>query len=304
MLCKSPYMIGPLPCACQRCMPCRVNRKRQWVLRMTLEAKKHVSSSVATLTYESVPEGGSLVKKHAQNWLKRLRKVLAPQKIRYFLVGEYGERNQRPHYHVVLFGLDWLRGGGMDGRSGVVNDTWRAGGHEDDGYIRGNVYVDNLKPEAISYVAGYVTKKLTKERLIEKSLVPEFTRMSLRPAIGLGAVTDIAKSIQRVGVGRVLQDGDVPAALKIGGKLLPIGRYLRGKIRKALDFGIADGSLNKAPEQKTQAYWAEMWAMRKTAADDKKRTAVTFAEYLVDKNKQKVLNLETRMKIQPLRRTL
>lgn len=291
MLCKSPFMIGPLPCPCQRCMPCRVNKKRLWTFRLELEAKKHTDSCVATLTYNdlNLPEGGQLVKTHAQKWIRSLRKIYAPQKIRYFLVGEYGENSFRPHYHVVLFGISAVLAGGLDGRSGLVKKTWKYG----------NVLVDGCSPESISYIAGYVTKKLTKDERQLKNLPPEFTRMSLRPGIGAGAVKDIARVLRSdAGLGFLKETGDVPHALRYGSKTVSIGRYLRGKIRDVL------WGSSVAPIQKTKQYWQEMWALRKKAENDPARTSPSFKNYLVDMNAQKVLNLEARLKIQPTRRKL
>lgn len=59
------------------------------------------------------------------------------------------------------------------------------------------VHCGTLTPESATYVAGYVTKKLTKPgdpKLGGRH--PEFARMSLRPGIGAGAMYDIGKAIQ------------------------------------------------------------------------------------------------------------
>lgn len=284
MLCKSPFMIGPLPCACSRCMPCRVNRKRLWTFRLEMEAKKHVDSCVATLTYNDywLPKGGSLVKEHGQKFIRSLRKVLAPSKIRYFLVGEYGEDSHRPHFHVLLFGVSWLVAGGIDGRVGAVKRCWKYG----------NIQVDMCKPEAIAYVAGYVTKKLNKDEREGLGLAPEFTRMSLRPGIGAGVVGDIAAVLRtKFGMESVKASGDVPYSLRFGSKTVGIGRYLRGKLREEL-FGSRD-----APVAKTRQYWAEMYKLRREAAKDKAHPAKGFGQYLVDMNAQKILNVEAKSAI-------
>lgn len=299
MLCKSPFMIGPLPCPCQRCMPCRVNKKRLWTFRLELEAKKHIESCVATLTYNdlNLPEGGQLVPSHAQKWIRSLRKVYAPKKIRYFLVGEYGENTLRPHYHVVLFGVSAAVAGGIDRWSGLVKKTWKYG----------NVFVDGCSSESISYIAGYVTKKLTKNDRELKGLPPEFTRMSLRPGIGAGAAKDISKVLcTDAGLGYLKETGDVPFSLRYGSKTVPIGRYLRGLLREKLKIGCMDsrGLLRGTPLIRQKAYWQEMWALRKKAENDPRRKATSFKDYLVDTNAQKILNMETRLKIQPTRRKL
>lgn len=288
MLCKSPYMIGPLPCACQRCMPCRVNKKRLWTFRCEVEAEQHRHSSVATLTYRKsrLPEGGTLEKTHLQKFLKRLRKAYfkkTQKKIRYFACGEYGLTSKRPHYHIILFGAKASDMGGENGRQGLVNRSWKFG----------NTLVDDCSPEAIAYVAGYVTKKLNTDERTQKGLAPEFIRMSLRPyGIGGGSIPPIARVLKTpYGLESIAITGDVPHALRRGGKTVPIGRYLRGLLREKV-LGTRD-----TPKAAKLLYWQEMWALRKKAQADPARKAQTFAQYLIDMNKQKVLNLEARTKI-------
>lgn len=285
MLCKSPFMIGPLPCACERCMPCRIKKKRLWTFRLELEKTHHQDACVVTLTYNdlNLPVGGSLEKSHPQLWLKRLRKVLAPSKVRFFLAAEYGETSRRPHYHVILFGVSALVAGGVDGRSGLVKQTWKYG----------NVLVDDCSSEAIAYVAGYVTKKLTTEERKIHGLVPEFLRMSLRP-YGIGAYSTgrIARALSSdAGLQSIAQTGDVPYTFRFGSKTVSIGRYLRGLLREKL------WGSRETPIARKKLYWQEMWALRKKAASDPARKTFTFKDYLVDLNAQKVLNLEARTKL-------
>ena len=45
----------------------------------------------------------SINKKDIQKFLKRLRYYFKGRRIRYYYVGEYGERTDRPHYHMALF---------------------------------------------------------------------------------------------------------------------------------------------------------------------------------------------------------
>lgn len=295
MLCKSPYMIGPLPCACGRCMPCRVNKKRNWTFRLELEAQKHTENCVVTLTYNdlNLSEGGNHDPVHAQKWLRKLRKILAPKKIRYFLVGEYGKKYHRPHYHAILFGLSPDVAGGpitINGRiGGLVKETWPYG----------NILVDKCDAKGIAYVAGYVTKKLTSEERESRGVIPEFTRMSLRPGIGAAATKDIARGLASdAGLRYIAESGDVPHALLRAGKIVPIGRYLRGLLREKLGIGVADslGKNRNPPSQKSRLYWQEMWALRRRASQDKKN-ATSFKEYLVDMNAQKIKNLEARVKL-------
>ena len=94
---------------CGRCVGCRLERSRQWAIRCVHEASLYDNNCFITLTYDSdhVPSDGSLRVEDFQNFMKRLRKSVAPRRVRFFHCGEYGERGDRPHYHAILFNLDF-----------------------------------------------------------------------------------------------------------------------------------------------------------------------------------------------------
>lgn len=232
MMCKHPY-VHPSGNAfgCGQCLPCRINRRRVWQHRLILESLKHPASCFVTLTYndEHLPDGGSLSPHDLQKFLKRLRRVIEPLKIRFYGVGEYGDRTWRPHYHLAIFGI------GIDFVH-VIADAWSV-----DGVPIGHVVVGSLTFESAGYIAGYVTKKLTNgkdEKVCEvlDGRYPEFARMSNRPGIGSGVIDEVADVLMSdVGSKELLRLGDVPQVLQHGGKAMPLGRYLRGKLREALD---------------------------------------------------------------------
>lgn len=214
---------------CGQCTPCRINRRRLWTHRLLLEAKLHEYSSFWTLTYDeaSYPEDGSLKPKHLTDWLKRLRKRLGPARpIRYYAVGEYGDETWRAHYHAALFGVAALE---VD----TVNVSWG----------KGFCYAGDLNETTAAYIAGYVTKKMTSHedpRLGNRH--PEFARMSRHPGIGAGATQVIAEALNDThGAARIALDGDVPAALLHGRARLPLGRYLRRRLRDDLGFDHIGG---------------------------------------------------------------
>lgn len=232
MLCKAPYahpegnMFG-----CGQCLPCRINRRRIWTHRMILEALKHESSVFVTLTYndEHLPSGGTLVPRDLQLFLKRLRKAISPSKLRFYGVGEYGDKTQRPHYHLAVFGVPISA-------VHTIADAWSLNGEP-----IGHVVVGTLTFESAGYIAGYVTKKMTnpddpKVRALLGDRHPEFARMSTNPGIGAGAMEDVADVLRtKAGCRELALLGDVPNVLKHGGKSMPLGRYLRGKLRDKLD---------------------------------------------------------------------
>lgn len=114
MRCISPYrMRNPqypeesnlefIDCACGKCFNCLVNRRNQWLFRLTNEALAHSFTSFVTLTYDDafLPEGGLLDRPAFTKFLKRLRKRVGRLKI--YGIGEFGTRFFRPHYHFIAF---------------------------------------------------------------------------------------------------------------------------------------------------------------------------------------------------------
>lgn len=95
--------------ACGQCYGCKMERSRQMAIRCMHEASLHKRNSFITLTYdnEHLPYRGQLVRDHWQRFIKRLRKKYGPQSARYYMCGEYGKLNARPHFHACLFGHDW-----------------------------------------------------------------------------------------------------------------------------------------------------------------------------------------------------
>lgn len=153
----------------------------------------------------------------AQLFLKRLRAVLAPEKVRYFIVGEYGSHTARPHYHVALFGVS---------DADAVRSCWR----------KGFVHVGSLTPESCSYLTGYTTKGWTRHSYPElHGRVPEFCRMSLKPGIGADAISEMAKGlVSRSGSAAVARFGDVCRDFRFRGRRWPLGRYLVRLLREAV----------------------------------------------------------------------
>lgn len=94
---------------------------------------------------------------------------------------------------------------------------------------------------------------------------PEFAIMSNRPGIGAGAIRTIADDLLSVAGRRYLdQAQDVPSALRTGGKLLPLGRYLKEQLRGHV---IRAGAILAVQGDTPQArlYQAQMLAMRQAA---------------------------------------
>ena len=228
MICRRPYFVhGRTPVGCGQCIPCRVNRRRVWTVRQVLESFLHEANCFVTLTYspENLPADGSVSPAHLRNYLKRLRKELSKLdiRVRFFGVGEYGDQTNRPHYHLSLFGC------GLE-MATVIDNTWPYGFTQ----------TGEFNYSTAQYVCGYTVKKLTNkadQRLDGRH--PEFARMSNRPGIGADAMGVIADAVLTdAGLDEFAKTGDVPAAIRMQGKKVPLGRYLRSKLRD--DVGVSE----------------------------------------------------------------
>jgi len=152
---ETTYNSIQLPCG--KCLLCREEHARQWAVRITNEASLWELNSFVTLTYddEHLPANEQLNYKDLQDFWKRLRKRVGP--LRYYSVGEYGDKTNRPHYHACIFGhafetdrkilrtepyLLWT--------SPTLLETWG----------KGHVSVGALTFQTAQYTASYVTKKL------------------------------------------------------------------------------------------------------------------------------------------------
>ena len=219
---------------CGHCRECRLKYSREWADRLLLESLEHEHTWFITLTYSDanlplnfdsdgvLVNGGvphpTLVKKHVQDFLKRLRRWLEyngyNDKIRYYCAGEYGDHTHRPHYHMVLFGMDIpdlvpykiTKLGFQLYNSNILNKIWS----------HGYVVIGQFTWETGAYVARYTMKKvngLSKEDYINAGIQPEFAIMSRKPGI--------ARNWFDANKGRFLEE----AYVQIGDRQIRPNRY-------------------------------------------------------------------------------
>lgn len=294
-LCRKPYMARgtAVPFGCGQCVPCRVNRARQWSARQELEALCHDGNCFVTLTYDNdhLPHGGTVEPRVVQLFLKRLRKALDPQRIRFFSVGEYGSESQRPHYHLSLFGVSGYQVVGDK----IVSDHIKAA------WPLGMVHVGDFSPESARYVTGYVVKGLKKDHRDLNGRHPEFARMSNRPGLGAAAMGIVAAALNNGHGMMLIEDtGDVPRELKVGRRTLPLGRYMLAKLRDAVGFQPEYVEELKAKLQKDRH--EELLALFASALDAAPGSPLTFRSVYVDSNEGKLRSIEAREKIKTAKR--
>jgi len=153
----------PVEVPCGQCIGCRLERSRQWAVRLMHERSCHDLAVFLTLTYDQahLPPGGTLVPRHFNLFVKRLRKF-HKHKIKYFHCGEYGDDLSRPHYHAIIFGLDFADKkkhsispqGDTLYTSETLTKLW--------GY--GHCLIGQVSFKSARYVASYCVKKVNGEK--------------------------------------------------------------------------------------------------------------------------------------------
>jgi len=150
---------------CRKCTGCRLEYSRQWAMRIYHEQSLWPDNIFVTLTYDNdnlpkIGKKGNLVKEDFQNFMKRLRQPNKelnwnPKPLRYFHAGEYGEKNDRPHYHAAIFNCNFSDRKPLKGFKGLstsetLNSIWG----------KGYSSIGDVTFDSASYVAGYIQKKI------------------------------------------------------------------------------------------------------------------------------------------------
>lgn len=146
---------------CYRCVGCILERSRQWAMRCMDEASLYSENSFVTLTFDEkhLPWNRGLDKTVHQKFMKRLRKFLGPDHmVRFFMCGEYGPENGRPHYHYLLFNVGFpdrvylksTESGEKIYRSPSLEAVWPFG----------FCSVGDVTAKSAAYVARYNLKKI------------------------------------------------------------------------------------------------------------------------------------------------
>lgn len=214
---------------CGRCEACLANKATDWVTRLKIEAFYSTSAYFVTLTYAdpflphswTKDEAGNKVpvpgfsKDDCQRFLKNLR-AKVPDKLRYFLVAEYGKDSLRPHYHLCLFNwppeVDPLTN---------INKSWISR----DGRLMQLPMDNTVEPLELGHIL-YVTKYIHKKQQVPKGWPKPFMLCSRRPGIGSQILTDQNLKFYR----------DKPSTfVYVDGEQMYMPRYLKDKIYNDYD---------------------------------------------------------------------
>ncbi|QCS36112.1 replication initiator protein [Capybara microvirus Cap1_SP_128] len=186
---------------CGKCVNCKRSKSYAQFLRLKMEQYSYKSSDICfmTFTYDNyhLPKDRLHNYRDFQLFMKRFRKHFPADDIRYYCVGEYGERYGRPHYHVILFGVDLFsiadyhdvnENGNILYYSNVIDKLWN----------NGLVNFSEVNDNVFGYVSQYGVKSLTSE---DKPLV----RSSRRGGLGYRFLDDNKDQIIKNGY--ILLDG-------------------------------------------------------------------------------------------------
>lgn len=153
----------------------------------------HTLNTFITLTYRNstLPYGGDLNREDFQLFMKRLRKYFAPTKLRFFMCGEYGTDKLRPHYHAIIFGVDFpdkkfklLRNEIPVHTSEILTNIWG----------KGRTEIGSVTAASAGYVARYTIQKQKENDTHLHRIIPgreevyvvqkPYNNSSNRPGIG------------------------------------------------------------------------------------------------------------------------
>ncbi|QCQ85148.1 replication initiator protein [Blackfly microvirus SF02] len=172
MECSSPIFLPRQgeTVACGYCVGCLSNSRRDWATRLYYEHRASKNAYFLTLTYEeaSLPRcetgHGTLCKSDVQLFLKTIRnkhrrRTKGGTRIsscpRWFVVGEYGAKTGRPHYHAIVFNIDAV----------VVREIARY-------WKKGHCKVSLLNQKRVMYCAKYQVTRLSVDCVSTDRVLP------------------------------------------------------------------------------------------------------------------------------------
>jgi len=252
---------------CGKCAVCLSNKRNDWSFRLQQEWKHSKGGAFITLTYSEkfVPKFG-VSKDHMQKFMKRLRKR-SQERIRYYLVGEYGPETGRPHYHLLIFNYE--------GDERFLHTVWPFG----------IVDIRPITTARIHYVTKYIIQKFDHKDSTKRK---PFALMSRGFGIGLWYLTDSMLLWHR--------DGDRNYSM-VSGEKIRLSRYYAGKIwpevkrREALGFckkQVRDGISKKAQREALQAHEKNVALLRKRGYKDPEGLILEMRNAVISRIKQKV----------------
>lgn len=145
MKCYNEQYYNGVKSSCGYCFACKINRSNEWARRINYEAVDWPDNVFLTLTYDDKfmlqnPTDSASTLREIQLFLKRLRKNSGIKKMKYYAISDYGDLNDRLHYHIIIFGINY--------KNPAISKSW----------TKGFIKSKPLHPRNAYYVARYVSK--------------------------------------------------------------------------------------------------------------------------------------------------
>lgn len=165
---------------CGKCPVCAKRRISGWSFRLLQQERISDSTLFITLTYDyknmPITKRGfkTLKKTDVQDFIKRLRYAQSGSEesgIKYYAAGEYGNKTDRPHYHIIIF----------NAKIELIQDAWNKG------YVHYGGGIGAVNAATIGYTLKYINKvgKVPKHKNDDRQ--KEFSLMS--KGLGLNYLT-------------------------------------------------------------------------------------------------------------------
>lgn len=158
-MCIAPVKVqtpdGAQLVACRECWQCRQRKIDDYVGRCIAESKTAKKTHAFTLTYGTDEEGSAdhirariLTYSDFQKLMKKLRSAGYPA--RYFVVGEYGGKKGRAHWHGLIFWQDKV----------PEMNIRKERDHSLKWWEHGYSFIDDVSVESIRYACKYINKDM------------------------------------------------------------------------------------------------------------------------------------------------
>lgn len=257
---------------CGKCPDCKKRLVSAWSFRLMQQNKIAMSSHFITLTYDTkyvpiTPTGYMcLSKRDCQLFIKRLRKSQSGNGesfIKYFLVGEYGGKTMRPHYHVLLFNVE-VR---------YIQSAWGCG----------QVHYGSVSGASVGYCLKYMMKpgKIPIHKNDDRQR--EFRMMSKK--LGVNYLTSQMVSWHKADLGNRMY---IPIE---DGKKIAMPRYFKDRIYTNLERQFAAGVTAEKINKQVGKVYIEMF--EKFGADavkiKKEQIATAYRRMYADSTKNRKL---------------
>lgn len=182
---------------CGKCHACQLAYASDLKARLALESLTYGDNDIPfiTLTYrdECLPNDG-VSRDDVQRFLKRLRKNLSVEEgmssfMRPFYVSEYGtdpKKTRRPHYHLLLFGIDWSAHKSIVKFDRALRKSWKLG------IVQWEMARDRVG--CSKYVCKYVTKSVKRMDEVPEGKNPNFWCGPRKAGLGIGMLDYIKEN--------------------------------------------------------------------------------------------------------------